>query len=650
MLASFVAYWPAMRNSFVWDDTALILRDPLIRHWRLAPHAFQEFLFLDATASNFYRPLQRVTYTLDYALWGIDRGPEEARAEAPGSAPGWRGGPAPRRKAPTGAPKTGDAADEQAIQRAAQPGWHFTSILLHALAAVALWRLWRVWLGDGWGALVGALVWAVHPLHTSAVTYVSGRADSLAAIFIFCALRLVAKAHQKGGLLPGDRAAARQVIGATIFALAALLSKESGVAALTLWLGWVLCKARADRRAWLSWLGASAIVLAAYLGLRVSADQTPVPPSTQESSPVMRPVLAARALAEYATLLVAPHALHMERDISIKPGDDAATVRFRHLQTAGGVLLAIGLALWARWAMRRAPDAALALACFAITWLPISNFFRLNATVAEHWLYVPSAFLIVAAGATWARSGESVKLRRSLIPALGGWVVFLGVQTWFQQDYWREQNGFIKETAARAGVNVRLWVNLGQIAARQKNEAEARRCYEEALKLDPRSEGALFNLTALSLRDTDPASTLAALEKFRNSPQFEAPALIMRANILHQRTGQPQWPLLAQAADAAPRNWDIVRRLAEARLADGSLDRAFVELLRQNDARPYRAEAYRLLGEVLEAKAVNALRAGNLKAAQEMRGMAARAYGDAANCDARDDVSRRKLAELRGSL
>ena len=97
MVATFVAYGPAMRNSFVWDDTALVLRDPLIRSWRLAPDAFREFLFLDATASNFYRPLQRLTFTADYALWGITR-----PADAPTAAK-------------TGAPDTGDSADIAAI-------------------------------------------------------------------------------------------------------------------------------------------------------------------------------------------------------------------------------------------------------------------------------------------------------------------------------------------------------------------------------------------------------------------------------------------------------------------------------------------------------------------------------------------------------
>src|SRR5438128_7952480 len=71
----FISYAPAVRNGFVWDDTALVLRDPLIRSWRLIPEGFNHFLFVDATASDFYRPLQRLTYTLDYAAFAFRPGP-----------------------------------------------------------------------------------------------------------------------------------------------------------------------------------------------------------------------------------------------------------------------------------------------------------------------------------------------------------------------------------------------------------------------------------------------------------------------------------------------------------------------------------------------------------------------------------------------
>jgi hypothetical protein len=66
----FITYASALRNGFVWDYIALILRDPLIRSWRLIPEGFNHFLFLDATASDFYRPVQRLTYKLNSTTTG----------------------------------------------------------------------------------------------------------------------------------------------------------------------------------------------------------------------------------------------------------------------------------------------------------------------------------------------------------------------------------------------------------------------------------------------------------------------------------------------------------------------------------------------------------------------------------------------------
>src|SRR5205085_5101946 len=42
-VAVLVSYAPALRDGFVWDDTALVQRDPLIRSWRLIPEAFNHF-------------------------------------------------------------------------------------------------------------------------------------------------------------------------------------------------------------------------------------------------------------------------------------------------------------------------------------------------------------------------------------------------------------------------------------------------------------------------------------------------------------------------------------------------------------------------------------------------------------------------------
>jgi len=625
MIATFVAYWPAMRNSFVWDDTALVLRDPLIRSWRLTPDAFREFLFLDATASNFYRPLQRMTFMADYALWGI------ARSEGA------------KTSAKTGAPDTGDGADVAAVQGEPQPGWHFTSVLIHALAALALLRLLRVWFGEnaGWWPLAGALAWTLHPLHTSAVTYVSGRADPLAALFIFCGLAFVAKAHAKGAFVPGDRKAARGIILAAVCAFAAMLSKESGVALLIVWLVWVIVRAPRDPRGWASWIAAAAISCGAYAALRTTAARTPVPASSESAPWQARPILVARALAEYAALFVAPHSLHMERDVSTNPvGNHDANLRngrLREAQTLAGIAIAAALVWWWRRARKFAPDAALALTCAAVTWLPISNVFRLNATVAEHWLYVPSAFLIAAFLST-ARAlvPQRPQLFTAMRAAAALWLAFLAVQTWRQQDYWHEERTFITETTQRAGRGARMVINLGQLAMMDGKPGEALALFREALAMEPKLAIAHFNIATVAIRKKDYDTALAELTLAESSPLFAAEITVLRAAISQANTGKPRLDMLGDAASSAGRNWSVARQYPLALIASGRADKAYEDVLRQLTGHPYRAESWRFLGEIAE----------QLKQAP----LAVRAYTEAANRDVRDDTSRARIRTLSTSM
>ena len=161
LVAVFIIYAPAVRNGFVWDDTALVLRDPLIRSWRLIPEGFNHYLFVDATPSDFYRPIQRLTYTVDYAMFAFSPGP-----------------------------------------------YHVGSILWHALAAIALFLFveeFLLTLGiEGrrcrWISLLTALVWVIHPVQSAAVAYVSGRADPLAATFGFFGLFLLVRGGRDSGM------------------------------------------------------------------------------------------------------------------------------------------------------------------------------------------------------------------------------------------------------------------------------------------------------------------------------------------------------------------------------------------------------------------------------------------------------------------
>src|SRR5713226_3353472 len=258
--AVFISYAPALRDGFVWDDTALILRDPLIRSWRLIPEGFNHFLFVDATASDFYRPLQRLTYTFDYALVGF------------------------------------------------QPLlYHAMSVLWHALAALALFLFAEEFLSSfaierrhsRLIALFAALIWAVHPDQSAAVVYVSGRADPLSALFGFLGLYLVIRAAE----LSGARKLLLLVASGLALVLSAL-SKESGlIFPMIALLFFVL------RKNWRDLFKTAAICLivaAVYFPLRLGAEHTPAPQLTPPAPLLVRPIIIARAVAEYAGLIVFP--------------------------------------------------------------------------------------------------------------------------------------------------------------------------------------------------------------------------------------------------------------------------------------------------------------------------------------------------------
>ncbi|HMJ06406.1 MAG TPA: hypothetical protein VK474_09155, partial [Chthoniobacterales bacterium] len=264
--AVFIAYAPAVRNDFVWDDTALVLRDPLIRSWRLIPEGFQHFLFTDASASDFYRPIQRLSYTFDYAVFAFS---------------------------PT--------------------AFHLTSIACHAAAAGALYFFATellAFLGAAersrrYVPFIAALAWALHPLHTSAVAYISGRADPLAALFGFAGLYLGLRSLRANG---GARWGL--IVGAGLALLLSGLSKEAGLIFLAVWLALL-----ALQKNWKALLRASAVVafiLVIYLSLRLPAEHTPPPAAVHPVPLLVRPILVARAFAEYSWLIVYP--VHLEMD------------------------------------------------------------------------------------------------------------------------------------------------------------------------------------------------------------------------------------------------------------------------------------------------------------------------------------------------
>ena len=613
--ATLLVYWPALRNGFVWDDTALVLRDPLIRSWRLIPEGFRHFLFLDATASAFYRPIQRLSFVFDYQLYGFDRP--------------W--------------------------------GWHLTSILVHTAAAIALFFAAEKLLALAAETLSArarftvslgaAIVWAIHPLTTSAVTYVAGRADPLAALFGFLGLALGLSAMGKNAeceTLSSDspaKAVTRgrvglATLGAALCFFLAMLSKESGIFFLPIWL-LVLAWRAETRRALLQWVPIGAAIIAAYGGLRFTAEMVPPPPAPPTPAAI-RPILAARAFAGYAAILVAPMpgTLHMERDVGTHPLETPeATLRQARMleyQTLAGVLLILGFALWMGYCFRREPAAALCLLAFVIAYLPISNVFPLNATIAEHWLYVPSAFLFLATALTVCRFWQGVAPipPRVMRPMLGGiaaaWGSVLVASTFSAQPVWHDQRTFIEHTMAFGGASPRMMMNLANVEFSEGHTDAALQLYRDGLQRWPDQPVIWMGYASVLMRLQQYPAAREALARAEKSPLLAADALLLRAGLENAASGQDPEAFLRQAIELAPRNWGIWKKYIEYLHDSGRPQEALRQLQSFLKAHSFRAESWKMLGQMLEEEHQPAL--------------AVEAYREAAARDVRDAESRAKIA------
>ena len=554
----FVAHAPALRATFVWDDTALVLRDPLIRSWRLIPVGFQHFLFVDATPSNFYRPLQRLTYTLEYWAFVFRPGP-----------------------------------------------YHWTNILLHSAASIAFFAFAFTLLRfhgiperrSTITAVVASLAWGLHPVHSGVVDYVAGRADSLAALFGFAGLYCLVRALSLERVVRWKFS-----VLSSLALLASALSKESGLVFAGLAIIFlVLTKKWGALRA----VGIPLIIVPAiYATLRNQVPPVEVPQLSPPAPALARPIIAARALAEYAGIVIAPINLHMERDVENHPwGYNPASLTagaWRELQTLAGMIV-LGVLLWGTWRSWKREPAIFTLLIFAgVSYLPVCGFFSLNANIAEHWIYVPLAFLFLAIALQMTAILERNRAAFSLTIAIATlWILLVGMRTFVRAQDWRDPRTFFTRTIAAGGDSARMLINLGGLELSEGHLEKAETLFQRALAKNPEQPFALLNLAAVALKRDDLKRARGFLERAQKNPVSLAQAEEMLAVVEQRERGEIDLVRLREAARTDPPSWAIMRRYLAGLAVSGGLPRAVAELQVLLQTEWYRAESWQLLSEYL---------------------------------------------------
>ncbi|HRX85974.1 MAG TPA: hypothetical protein P5572_13225, partial [Phycisphaerae bacterium] len=189
-VAALLVYANTLANGFALDDVPIVQTNPNVTAAGPAGRAWTTPYWPQSNRGDrddlLYRPLTIQTYRWQYALGGATAWP-----------------------------------------------FHLVNLLLHAAISVGVWWLARR-LGAGVaGALVAGLIFAVHPIHTDAVSNIVGRAELLAAAGTLLAVICALTARQRAGARD-NRRAIMWWVAAWAAAAAALASKENGVSALAL--------------------------------------------------------------------------------------------------------------------------------------------------------------------------------------------------------------------------------------------------------------------------------------------------------------------------------------------------------------------------------------------------------------------------------
>ncbi|MFA5012616.1 MAG: tetratricopeptide repeat protein [Ignavibacteria bacterium] len=140
--ASFIVYFNTLNNNFVYDDETIIVKNADNLRLQNIPGYFTNQGEYRYAFGPLYRPLIMTSFAVDHTLFGLKPG-----------------------------------------------GYHFMNIIFHAVSTMFLFLILLMFFGkyeNGiLASLLSSLIFAVHPVHTEAVSFISSRTDVLATMFLF---------------------------------------------------------------------------------------------------------------------------------------------------------------------------------------------------------------------------------------------------------------------------------------------------------------------------------------------------------------------------------------------------------------------------------------------------------------------------------
>jgi tetratricopeptide (TPR) repeat protein len=451
MLLVVLAYLPALRCGFIWDDDAYVTQNPMLT----APNGWREIWFSAHTQSQYF-PLVYTTFRLERDLWGLN-----------------------------------------------PFGFHLVNVVLHGANAVLVWMvLWRLRAPGAW---LAAAVFALHPVQVETVAWVTELKNIESLFFYLLSLLAWMKFTERSD----PQRWRYYALGLTIYLLA-LFAKTT---ACTLPVAMVLVLWLQGRR--FAWSRAVQILPFLFIGFAMGLVTVWWEKHLGNYSEnfglsftiPQRVLIAGRALWFYAAKLIWPAGL----TFSYPRWEIHVTDPWQYLPVAG--CMAVALLLWmGREKIGRGVIAGIVF--FAAALSPLLGFvieytFHYSF-VADHYQYNASIGLIaIVAALAWHGLGKTDFWR----PFQAALLLVLGVLTWHQCGPYRNLETLWRDTVAKNPGSWMAHHNLGIELFEQGRIDEALEQYQAAVALYPDGDLEQSDLGAALLEKGHYPEAIQHLEK-----------------------------------------------------------------------------------------------------------------------------------------
>jgi tetratricopeptide (TPR) repeat protein len=368
-------------------------------------------------------------------------------------------------------------------------GYHAVNLSLHiANAALLLWIARRRL--PVWAAGFAALLFALHPLQTEAVTYIFARSSLLATFFALWTVVF----YLRG----------RLVWSAILFALSLLAKEETVALPAALLLLDYLDRRRPSPGYYAALFGLAALAAARMFWVLSTLPDPGVGFRIKGVSTLAYALTQARVVWIYLRLFVAPVGLNLDHDVPLSTGLVSPWTTAVAVAALAATLAALAYLGWQR------RNAAVWALGFFVLLSPSSSVVAQADVIFEHRTYFPLFCLVVAVGAVARylspRLSSGVLSAAAAVLALA---MILG--TAIRNQAWFDEKTLWTDAQQKSPNKARVYLGLAR--AFPDDSGKARELLERGLALDPQHVELLTNLGVVLLAQNDGPRALELFER-----------------------------------------------------------------------------------------------------------------------------------------